>query len=125
MNRALALEAGVTISPPGDTLPPCDAAVDALFGTGLSRPVEGRAAGIIRQLNESGLPVIAVDIPSGLCGESGRVLGEAVHAAETVTFHRIKTGLLLRDGPRCAGKVTAAPILIPARFGSQEGLRCL
>ena len=125
MNRALALEAGVTISPPGDTLPPCDAAVDALFGTGLSRPVEGRAAGMIRQLNESGLPVIAVDIPSGLCGESGRVLGEAVHAAETVTFHRIKTGLLLRDGPRCAGKVTAAPILIPAEFGSQEGLRCL
>ena len=125
MNRALALEAGVTILPPENALPPCDAAVDALFGTGLSRPVEGRAADVIRLLNESGLPVIAVDIPSGLCGETGRVLGEAVRAAETVTFHRLKPGLLLRDGPRCAGKLTVAPILIPDGFGTQEGLRCL
>ena len=125
MNRALALEAGIAIRPAEDALPPCDAAVDALFGTGLSRPVEGRAAAVIRLLNESGLPVIAVDIPSGLCGETGRALGEAVCAAETVTFHRIKPGLLLRDGPRHAGQITVAPILIPAGFGSQEGLHCL
>lgn len=125
MNRTLALQAGIPLLPAADKLPDCAAVVDALFGTGLSRPVEGAAAALIGLVNASGLPVVAVDIPSGLHGETGRVLGAAIRADETVTFHRMKPGLLLRDGPRHAGRITVAPILIPAAYGTQEGLHCL
>lgn len=125
MNRSLALQSGVEITPATLPLPACDVIVDALFGTGLSRPVEGLAAQLIHATNESGLPIIAVDIPSGLHGETGRVLGEAIRAAETVTFHRIKPGLLLRQGAAHAGAITVAPILIPRDYGTRNGLRCM
>lgn len=123
MNRRLALEAGVSIRSAALPLPPCDMLVDALFGTGLSRPAEGLAAELIRAMNQGDTPVLAVDIPSGLDGETGRALGETVHAVETVTFHRVKQGLLLRQGPACAGKITLAPILIPENYGDAPGLR--
>ncbi len=128
MNRALALQSGVPVhileSCP-ETLPDADLLVDALFGTGLSRPVDGLAAELIRLVNRSGLPVVAVDIPSGLDGATGEALGCAVYAAETVTFHRVKQGLLLRDGPLHAGQITVAPILIPDADGEPDGLRLL
>lgn len=123
MNRRLAQQAGVAITPVTLPLPPCDVVVDALFGTGLSRPVEGLAADVIDGANASGVPVLAVDIPSGLHGETGRVMGTAIKAAETVTFHQIKPGLVLRQGPAHAGKITVAPILIPPRDG--RGLRVM
>lgn len=119
LNRRLALlTEGVTIRTVTDAaafdLPACDIIVDALFGTGLSRMVDGIAAEMIHQANESGAPVIAVDIPSGLDGTTGEVLGfEAIRAVETVTFHRIKTGLLLGSGPEFTGRITVQPILIP------------
>ena len=71
--------------------------IDGLFGTGLSRPLTGTAAALCRCMDQgsSFSPVVAVDIPSGLCGRTGQVLGAAVHAAETVTFHRPKPGLFL------------------------------
>lgn len=125
MNRTLALQAGVDILPATLPLPACDIMVDALFGTGLARPVEGLAAQLIHTANESGLPIIAVDIPSGLHGETGHVLGEAIRAAETITFHRMKTGLLLRQGAAHAGRITVAPILIPGDYGTRNGLRCM
>lgn len=125
MNRILAQQSGIFPQSIADKLPDCDIVVDALFGTGLSRPIEGTLAALIRLVNESTLPVIAVDIPSGLNGETGQVLSSAICADETVTFHRIKPGLLLRDGPRHAGSITVAPILIPAAYGMQEGLCCL
>lgn len=125
MNRTLALQAGIPILPASLPLPPCDMLVDALFGTGLSRPPEGMAAQIIHAANASSTPVLAVDIPSGLHGETGRVLGEAIHAKESVTFHRIKQGLLLRQGAACAGEITLAPILIPAAYGKAPGLHCM
>lgn len=125
MNRRLALEAGVRVLPASLPLPPCDMLVDALFGTGLTRPVDGLAADIIHAINQSATPVLAVDIPSGLCGETGRALGEAVRARETVTFHRVKQGLLLCQGPAHAGKITLAPILIPKAYGDAPGLRCM
>lgn len=125
MNRILALQAGVDIITAQDKLPPCDAIVDALFGTGIARPVDGLAAQWIQEANASGVPVIAVDIPSGLHGATGCVLGCAIRAAETVTFHRIKPGLLLGECPAHAGKITVAPILIPTDYGTQDGLRCL
>ena len=125
MNRTLALQQGIAVSPADDALPECDLIVDALFGTGLSRAPEGAAAKLIRLANASGRPIVAVDIPSGLDGETGIAAGDVIRARETVTFHRIKPGLLLRQGPACVGTITVAPILIPAGFGTQDGLRCL
>ena len=128
MNRSLALSAGVeitTLTDPPTALPACDAVVDALFGTGLSHDITGVAAALIELVNRRGLPVVAVDVPSGLDGLTGRVRGVAVRAAETVTFHRIKPGLLLREGAAHAGRVTVHPILIPGDYGDLDGLRVL
>ena len=127
MNRTLALQAGVDIrlAGPDTVLPEGDVIVDALFGTGLTRPVEGVALTLIRLARASGRPVLAVDIPSGLSGLTGEVLGEALPAVEAVTFHRIKQGLLLGKGPVYAGEITVQPILIPADYGDQAGLRCM
>ncbi len=123
MNRTLAQLRGIplSIAAEGCALPPCDIIVDALFGTGLDRPVEGLAGEIIRLVNRSGKPVIAVDIPSGLDGLTGRVLGDAIRATQTVTFHRIKRGLVLGDGAVHTGALTVHPILIPKDFGTREG----
>lgn len=123
MNRTLALQAGIPLLVAEDDtpLPDSDIIVDALFGTGLDRPVDGPAGRLIRLANASGKPIIAVDIPSGLDGRTGRILGEAIRATETVTFHRIKQGLLLGDGAVCTGELTVQPILIPKGFGTQEG----
>ncbi|MBQ3483918.1 MAG: NAD(P)H-hydrate dehydratase [Clostridia bacterium] len=120
LNRNLAkmLQIPVQNASEYEELPPCDVIVDALFGTGLSRAVDGYAGALIHWANDrsefSGTPVIAVDIPSGIDGTTGEVLGwEAVRATETVTFHRIKQGLLLGDAPDYVGKITVQPIIIP------------
>ena len=98
-------------------VPPCEVIVDALFGTGLSHPLTGDAASMVHaalEANLCGKPIIAVDIPSGLDGTTGKALGTMViRATETVTFHQIKQGLLLGDGPDYTGKITVQPILIP------------
>ena len=128
MNLRLALGLGIPSSVISDELtrlPACDAVCDALFGTGLCREVTGEAAWLIRLVNESGLPVCAVDIPSGLNGMTGRPMGCAIHAAETVTFHRLKTGLTLGESADYTGRITIAPILIPETYGEADGLRVL
>ena len=100
-----------------EDLPLCDVIVDALFGTGLARPIRGAAGHLIHcayDMNlDFGTPIIAVDIPSGIDGTTGKVLGTAVHATETVTFHRIKQGLLLGNAPDYVGRITVQPIGIP------------
>lgn len=128
VNLKLAEEAGATIvvlNEVPDHFPMCGLIVDAIFGTGLSRPPEGVAAQLINKVNETGIPVISVDIPSGLDAATGRADGAAVHANETVTFHRIKTGLLLRDGCEYTGQVTCWPILIPESEDPYSGLSVL
>ena len=87
-----------------------DLVLDALFGTGLDRPLEGPVLRLIESLNRSQLPVVAVDIPSGLDGDQGLPLGAAVCADATVTLGAGKPGLFLASGPNCSGKVSVADI---------------
>ncbi len=105
--------------------------VDALFGTGLSRPVEGRAADAIRLVSSSGLPVVSVDIPSGVDGRTGRVMGTAIKADMTVTFARLKLCHMLLPGRRLSGERLLSDIgisdhvvagLAPKIFANRRGL---
>jgi hydroxyethylthiazole kinase-like uncharacterized protein yjeF len=87
-----------------------DVIIDALFGAGLDRPVEGVARSLIEAMNAHTAPVLAVDLPSGINGTSGAVMGSAVQAAHTVTFFRKKPGHLLLPGRLYCGAVRVADI---------------
>ncbi len=91
-----------------------DLIVDAGFGTGLSRPIEGQAATLFGQIDALCRAwksvCVAVDIPSGICADSGRILGCAVSADLTVTFHRPKLGHYLDTGPEKCGKLVVQDI---------------
>lgn len=79
--------------------------IDGLFGIGLTRPLQGRYAELIAQANALHAPRLAIDTPSGLCADTGRVLGCAFRADVTLTFIGRKPGLYTLDGPDLAGKV--------------------
>lgn len=109
-----------------DTLTPecvddAELVVDALFGAGLARPLEGAAKATIERLARRDVPVVAVDVPSGLDGDSGRVRGTAARAALTVTFFRLKPGHLLYPGRGLCGTLLLADIGLPAAVLAEIG----
>lgn len=84
--------------------------VDAMFGIGLSREIDGENAAIITAINNSRAKVLSVDIPSGLCADNGEILGCAVKADETVAIQAYKIGHFLGEGPETCGKITTVDI---------------
>lgn len=97
--------------------------VDALFGTGLARPVEGHLAAVVELLDAAPAPVLAVDVPSGLDADTGEVLGVAPTAACTVTFVAPNVGLTRGECPRLAGAVEVAEIGIPRPLLDEQAAR--
>ncbi len=97
-----------------DMLEGAGLAIDAIFGAGLARPVTGAAASVIESLGRRRLATLCVDVPSGVDGASGAVLGLAPQADATVTFFRKKPGHLLYPGRARCGALHVAPIGIPA-----------
>lgn len=98
--------------------------VDALFGAGLARPLEGAAREIVELVNQRQLPCLAVDVPSGVHGDTGEILGAAPSCAATVTFFRPKPGHLLLPGRLACGEVEVADIGISAAVLDRLGPRC-
>lgn len=88
--------------------------VDALLGTGLDRALSDNMLLAVTAINQSPLPVLALDIPSGLHADSGAIMGAAVQADITFTFIALKPGLLTGAGPRCCGQVLFADLGVPA-----------
>jgi len=82
-----------------------DLVIDAIFGIGLISDVRKPYSEIIAFLNRSGKPILSVDVPSGLDGDTGKILGVAIKAQKTVTFVAPKIGFSKADGPKCCGEI--------------------
>jgi NAD(P)H-hydrate epimerase len=111
-DAALAAEAwtGPVRQADGNPLPSCDLVIDALFGAGLSRDLDGAARALVEAVNAAGVPVLAVDVPTGIDGNTGAVRGVAIRAVETVTFVAFKPGHLLQPGRSLCGQLSLADI---------------
>lgn len=90
-----------------------DVAIDALLGTGLDRPVRGRIGDVIAAVDDAGVDVVALDVPSGIDANTGAVLGVAIRAVLTVTFAHLKCGLFTSTGAEHAGVVERVDIGVP------------
>jgi NAD(P)H-hydrate epimerase len=100
----------------------CDVVIDAIFGTGLGRQVSGVYGEVIALINASGTPVLSVDIPSGVHGDTGQVMGTAVQAHYTVTFGLPKIGNLLYPGYALGGTLYVSHISFPPALYTAETL---
>src|SRR6185295_9661306 len=97
--------------------------VDALFGSGLDRDLEDEARAVVERINAARRPVLSVDIPSGIDGDTGQERGAAVKATRTVTFATRKPGHLLYPGRTHCGALEVADIGIAAEIVAQVGGR--
>jgi hydroxyethylthiazole kinase-like uncharacterized protein yjeF len=112
--EVIELVAGGSLSPLEKELARASVVVDALFGTGLDRPIDGTIAEVVTAMNRASAPRFSVDVPSGLDADTGVTLGVAVSANVTVTFAFPKLGLLTPSGARLAGRLHVTDIGIPA-----------
>jgi NAD(P)H-hydrate epimerase len=101
----------------------CDVIIDALFGTGLAREISGLYRDVIEEINSSSKPVLSVDIPSGVHGDTGQIMGTAVQAQYTVTFGLPKLGNLLYPGYERCGRLYVCHISFPPAMYRAETLR--
>jgi len=120
-----AARAFVLCDMPGNPLPlyqplAGDLIIDAVFGAGLSRPVPAALAAVIEAVKAASIPVIATDLPSGVCGLTGKILGGAFQAVHTVTFMARKPGHLLMPGRELCGDIEIFDIGIPQRIVRAE-----
>jgi hydroxyethylthiazole kinase-like uncharacterized protein yjeF len=131
-NAVRAREAGIALEPlaraggPASlsrALGEADGVVDALFGTGLDRPLTGPAARTVAAINAAGRPVVAADVPSGLSSDTGEIRGKAVRAAATVAFAAPKVCHALPPARRLCGRLVVADIGIPAELLAGRGHR--
>lgn len=106
-----------------DDLKTCDAVIDAIFGTGLEREVGGIFRSVIERINQSGKTVYSLDIPSGINGDSGAVMGIAVRADHTITFGLPKTGNLLFPGYKYGGQLSVSHISFPPQLYQDDELK--
>jgi NAD(P)H-hydrate epimerase len=116
-NRAILESLGVDVvvsnESPENAMSEATLIVDALFGTGLDRDLEGSFRTAVDAINRSGISVISVDVPSGINSDTGKVMASAVRADHTVTFGYLKTGLLCHPGASLAGDLTVIDIGLP------------
>ena len=84
--------------------------IDCLFGIGLNRKVKGMYKNIIKKVNKSKQYVISIDIPSGINGDNGKIMGEAIKANSTYTLHAKKIGLTINSGMKYSGKISIIDI---------------
>jgi len=105
-----------------ELLPRAEIVVDGLLGTGADRPVTGSLARLLTAINTAAIPVLALDVPSGLHAQRGTVLGVAVQATVTVAFIGLNQGLLTAAGPACCGKLYFSALQLPASL--YRGVAC-
>ncbi len=122
--KQFAVQAGVTIQPFDGAVPSAGVIVDALLGTGWGGDVKAPFAEAIAAITRSDLPVLAIDIPSGLCSDSGRALGIAARASATITFIALKRGLFTADAADHCGEIIFASLHIPAEIYAREQATC-
>lgn len=116
--RALDLDVADATEPDGwavclPQIASADLIVDALFGTGLSRPLAGHWAEVVDTLNATGVPIVAIDLPSGLSADTGQIIGPTIDAALTVTLGAPKVPLLVPPAATRVGELAVADIGIP------------
>jgi len=101
----------------------CDVIVDAMLGTGLTRKVEGLYKDVIQSINQSGKKVVSIDIPSGINGNTGKVMGDAVSSDYTVSYGLPKIGNLLYPGFENCGKLYVSHISFPPSLYDKDSLK--